>query len=577
MKRMAVAVVWLLALLAWAAVPPVVELYDRVVPKVIEAKRVLEKDPAQALLYVEEAEKAFAEGKDVLPPVIAAGIELALEEARISVTRRSKADLEGRLWVLRGAFAKALYDAFFEAVAAGDLEAARAILDKLIEASARPETLKEEAWRLVEAGDIEGLRRLFEKAYIEAILKSLELAGDGERKMHAFALVSKAYGLFIIIQDSPRVREVTPQDFVDALAALASGDLETYRAKVEEIKAKLEAALEALESEPEIVPESPAPDAQGPGAGRPLVNPDFTKVVFKESFVPAAAPAAAFKNPDDTFLTLVEDLAFLLEDRALAERVAQELASAGVLSLEEWKNQLYIAEGYVATAQAYLSTGDFARARTYLGFARGRFRFSLYPLVAAVDPELARDTEELFNKLTEGLGLRSSDVAVLAVALERARAVVFDEKVNPWFNVQIAVEKATFGLFRAILFLVAGALSLFPIYLLRITFGGGNVYWRLLGYAFFLLFLPAIFEGLAYLGEILAYYGGLPQLAVLSNLSVFQNIVVQLFFGLLIFLVVLLSGWGLRGIARQFGLISERGKPAAPITEESEVEWDEEF
>jgi len=131
-------------LLAWAqgTLPPAAGLYDEVVPKVLEAKRVLEKDPAQALVLVEDAQKAFAKGREPLPPVIAAGIEQALKDARVSVARKSKADLEGRLWVVRGAFAKALYDAFFEAVAAGDLETARALLDRLVEASAASTSTK---------------------------------------------------------------------------------------------------------------------------------------------------------------------------------------------------------------------------------------------------------------------------------------------------------------------------------------------------------------------------------------------------------------------------------------------------
>ena len=274
-----------------------------------------------------------------------------------------------------------------------------------------------------------------------------------------------------------------------------------------------------------------------------------------------------------------EDLAFLVGDRKLARRVALDLISSGVKSVDEWQNQLYIAEGYVATAQAYLSSGQFQKARTYLGYALGRYRFSLYPLIAAVDPALARDTENFFVKLSSGLGLRASDVGVLAVALERVRDRVFDEPISPWFATQIAVEKSTFGLPRAVMFLIAAVLALFPLYLVRLTFGGRNVYWRLLGVAIFFLLLPAILEGLSYLGDILAVYGGLPQLSVLSNLSLFQSIVVQIAWGVLIFLVIIFASWGLWGIAKQFGLIRDRGENVASptTTSESVIEWDEEF
>ena len=301
MMRKALAVAVGALLLAWAqgALPPAAGLYDEVMPKVLEAKQVLEKDPAQALVLVEDAQKAFAKGREPLPPVIAAGIEQALKDARISVARRSKADLEGRLWVVRGAFAKALYDAFFEAVAAGDLETARALLDRLVEASARPESLKEEALALAEKKDLEGLRRLFERAYLNAIVKSLELAGDGENRIHAYALVSKAYGLFLIIQDAPRVRDVRPKDFVDALAALASGDLEGYRAKVAELRTKLTEALRAYEKAPVPPPAKPGPKAPQPVAAAPASPapkpeaPPPPRAGTPKAIPPTAPPQAA--------------------------------------------------------------------------------------------------------------------------------------------------------------------------------------------------------------------------------------------------------------------------------------------
>ncbi len=585
---------WILALaffgLAWAATPPVVTLYDAVVPRVLEAKRILAKDPAQALVLVEEAEKAFARSKDQLPEVIAAGIQQAIKDARVSVARKSKADLEGRIWVLRGAFGKALYDAFFEAVDKGDLDAAQVLLDRLAQATARPDTLKARAWALAQEKDIQGLRHLFEGAYLEAIAKTLDLAKEGNDRVRAYALTSKAYGLFLVIQDSPRVGDLSVKDFVAALEKLTSGDLAGFKADVSQLETAARAALDGLK-------QSPSPGAAPPTGQRPAApaapkvkaQPALPKApaVKKTPAVQAqAAPRVATPKPKpkpkydpELVAHFTDDLTLILGNKKKARKVALELISAGVKSIDEWRNQLYIAEGYVATAQAYLSTGQFEKARTYLGFALGRYRFSLYPLVEAVDPELARDTEGFFVKLSSGLGLRASDVGVLAVALERVRDRVFDEPVSPWFATQIGVEKATFGLPRAVMFLIAAVLALFPLYLIRLTFGGRNVYWRLLGLAVFFLLLPAILEGVSYLGDILAVYGGLPQLSVLSNLSLFQSIVVQIAWGVLIFLVIIFASWGLWGIARQFGLIRDRGEnlPSPTTTTESVIEWDEEF
>ena len=567
MRRKLAALVWGLLIFVFAVSSSPVSLYDRVVPKLLEAKQVLDQDPAAALVLIEEAQRAFSEGRDALPSVIATGIEQALRDARVSVARKSKADLEGRIWVVRGAFGKVFYDAFFEAVVRGDFQQAELLLDRLIEASARPSALKRRAWRFIEKKDVDGLRRLFEAEFIKAILRSLDIAGEGDNRAHAYAMVSKAYGLFLIIQDSPRVRNIRAKDFIAALSALSTGKLSQYSEQVQSLKKKLAAALVSLEG---------LPTKAGVEAG----NVGKEKAFKKESLTPRTQATDA-----PTYEDFVEDLAFLLDDHKKAETVALKLISAGVRSIDEWRDQLYIAEGYVATAQAYLSTGQPQRAQTYLDSARARFLFSLYPLVEAVDPGLAKDTDNFFKKLREGLGLRSSDVAVLAVALERVRSEVFDERVSPWFEAQIKVEKATFGLPRAVLFLIVGALSLFPVYLVWLTFGGRNIYWRLLGSALFFLFVPAIFEGLSYLGEILAYYGGLPGLFALSNLSIFQSVVMQLLWGFLIFVVVVLAGWGLRGLAQQFGLLPERRTTTAAVLEHTRedtqesaiVEWDEEF
>ena len=127
-------------------------------------------------------------------------------------------------------------------------------------------------------------------------------------------------------------------------------------------------------------------------------------------------------------------------------------------------------------------------------------------------------------------------------------------------------------------------MAFFPLYLIRLTFGGRNVYWNLLGLAFLVLALPIVTEGLSYMGSILEY-GGLPALGVLSNLSVAQGLVPYLAWGLYAFLVVVLATAGLRGIAAQFGLLKERGaevvpteeRPPSTLTSETTVEWDEEF
>ncbi len=578
---------------AWAlaALPPAAGLYEQVMPKVLEAKRVLGGDPAQALVLVEDAQQAFAKGKDPLPPVIAAGIEQALKDARVAVARRSKADLEGRIWVVRGAFAKALYDAFFEAVAAGDLDTAKPLLDRLIEASARPDSLKQAALRRAEKGDLEGLRGLFEEAYIEAIAKSLKLAGDGENPVHAYALISKAYGLFLIIQDVPRVREVRPKDFVDALSALASGDLEGYRAKVADLVAKFEQMREAYKKAPAPAPEKPEPPVPKPETAAPAPSMPAEALPSRVETPPTpAAPRPAASLPTPPARPEVRTFRapeWMPEDQqALVEARAQAL---GYLYLADFLDEIEAVRADIGAASALLGAAQFAEARQLLDRAWWRYATRVEPVLAVATKPMARRVNTLLERLRRVPGVRTTDLTTVYALIGGLKEHFLKGRRAPsvelWQGIQAFLLGFT-GLPRTVFFLLAGALAIFPLYLIRLTFGGRNVYWRLLGFAFFFLLLPAIIEAITYLGDILANYGGMPQLAALVNLSLLQSLPAQVGWGISIFLVVILAGWGLRGIAQQFGLLAERrGAPSTAATQtlsptttsESVIEWDEEF
>jgi len=585
-KWMAVLAPALLAL-AWAALPPAAELYDQVFPKVLEAKRILAKDPAQALILVQDAQKAYAKGKDRLPPVIAAGIEQALRDARLAVARRSKGDLEGRIWVVRGAFGKALYDAFFEAVAKGDAEAAKPLLDRLIEASARPETLKAEAERLAGTRDLAGLRQLFEGAYLEAMVKTLDLARQGDDRVRAYALTSKAYGLFLIVQDSPRVRGVRVKDFVDALTALTQGDLATYRKRIGAIRERLAAALEAMKGAPKA-PASPAPPPKPSPAPASQPKTQAPPAPTTRAAAPAPVPRAATLLPPQT-REATEINTFRAPDwmpKDLAAKVEARAAALGYLYLSDFIDTLEEARDDVGRATALLGSANIAEARRYLDRAWWRYQTQVVSLAELATP-LAPRVGRLLEQLRRVPGVRTSDLTTLYTLFNAIETeFLYGEPTKAeeiWLDLQASLLGFT-GLPRAVMFLLAGALAFFPLFLIRLTFGGRNVYWRLLGLAFFFLLLPAMIEALTYLGDILANYGGLPQLAQLINLSVLQSLVAQVGWGISILLVVVLAGWGLRGIAHQFGLIGER--TSAPTTaqelsptatSESVVEWDEEF
>lgn len=588
---------------AWAM--PLTQLYDQLAPKLETARTELLRDPTASLQALDDALNIFRSGAENVPQALSEGVVQALNNARIAVSRKSKADLEGQLWVVRGSIGKLLYEAMFQAVYQGNTDEAMALLDRLIEVTARTPDLKAKAVPLIKAGDINGLRTLFERAYAEAMYKSLQLAQKKEQRASAYALTAKAYGLYLVVQDSPRIDNLA-RDYVDALSKLVAGDEAGFKEQTDHLIAAAQrffraagpavsaapaapqAAAAAEVRQPQPAPASAPTSATQPAPSKPASAPPAAPKPASEAGAKPKIEAQELVSPIEQ---LNQDMAFLIGDEKKAQQVANTLAQSGIFSYTDWKNSLYITKGLLATAQAYVSVGRAQEAHRYLEYARNRYVYEIYPLIHAIDPKAAKTTLAMFEQQLSGVGLRTSDLTVLNAQLENVDDIVLEGPLGPWHDFTVALQRSTFGLPRAIFFILIGMLALFPLYLIYLTFGGRNVYWRLMGLAFFFLLLPGIVEGLSYLGDILATYGGVPQLFVLDNLSILQNIVAQLAWGATMFLVVVFATWGLRGIAIQFGLIQDRRQAATTVqtseegtgernptlTSETIVEWDEEF
>jgi len=263
------------------------------------------------------------------------------------------------------------------------------------------------------------------------------------------------------------------------------------------------------------------------------------------------------------------------------------LQRLAIPSLINWLDLLDEVRSSLAQALLYTQNGQPERSRAQLAYAYSRFRLKVYPVVGAYAPDLAERADRLFLLMQNAVGLRTVDFALLLAEVQEMEERLLGGTLGPWHDLQVGVELFLLGLPRAIFFLLAAALAFFPLYLGQLTFGSRNVYWNLLGAAFFFLLLPMFTEGLSYMGSILAEYGGLPALGVLSNLSVAQALMPYLAWGLSAFLVVALATAALRGIAAQFGLLKERGREvittqdqrpsATTLTSETIVEWDEEL
>ncbi len=599
--------------IAWAT--PLPQLYDQMAPKLEAARTELSKDPAASLQAIDDALNIFRNGAEGIPEALSEGVVQALNNARIAVSRKSAADLESQLWVVRGSLGKMLYEEMFKATYEGKTDEALALLDRLIEATARTPDLKQKAIPLIKAGDVDNLRTLFERAYAEAIYKTLELARKRDKVASSFALTAKAYGLYLVVQDSPRIDNLA-KDFIEALSDLQKGDRDAFNQKTAALMAAAQDFFRAAGGPVAGKPAAAAPvktaaEAEQPAAptaeptGATAPAPEKTTATPAPAPTPTAKPAAAAPQagaaaPQVKAQALVnpleqleQDLTFLIGNEKEAKKVANLLAQSGIHSYTDWHNSLLMTRGLVATAIPYTATGNPDEAKKYLSYARNRYIYEVSPLVAAIAPKTDTTIVDMFDRLIGGVGLRTSDVNMIIDLLMGAEQQVLGEQffAKTPFNITLAIERATFGLPRAIFFIIVGVLAIFPLYLIYLAFGGRNLYWRLLGLAFFFLLLPALLEGIAYFGDIMGTYGGVPALHRLSAASIMQNILAQMAWSLLIFLVVVFASWGLRGIAIQFGLIQDRRQPSTTmqtgvtstseanptLTSETIVEWDEEF
>jgi hypothetical protein len=569
---------WLLlvALLGLALAAPLPQVYDRLERALAEVHL---DNPTQALAALDQAQGLLRQEAEGLPPVLRDAALNNLQEARQAVLRKSRVDLEARLLLVRHLLGKALYDGFLTAPQGEKA----AYLTRLARATGLGEGVVKEVAGL----PLEEARKRLEGRYLQLMAQDLAQALAATSRPQAYSALARAYARYLVIQDSPR-STLKAQDFVQALAKVSSG--EAFRPEVQEIQKKVLAWREALR------PGTAAP-AQSPQASAPAPPPAPSPAA--QAPPPPASPAVSSSPPQtpsipQTRLTepllpgeLREEISLLRLDPQVATQVGAALQRLAIPSLVNWLDLLDEVRSSLAQALLYTQNGQYERSRAQLAYAYSRFRLKVYPVVGAYAPDLAERTDRLFLLTQNAVGLRTVDVALLLGEVQEMEERLLGSTLGPWHSLQVEVQLFLLGLPRAVFFLLAAALAFFPLYLIRLTFGGRNVYWNLLGLAFLFLFLPILAEGLSYFGSVMAEYGGLPWLGALANLSIGQGLLPYLAWGLSAFLVVALAGAGLRGIAAQFGLLKERGaevtasgiesKPATTLTSETIVEWDEEF
>jgi len=538
---------WLLwvALLGLALAAPLPQVYDRLETTLA---RVRLDNPTGALAALDQAQGLLRQEAEGLPPVLRDAAISNLQEARQAVLRKSPVDLEARLFLVRHLLGKALYDGFFTAP-----EGEKALyLSRLVRATG----LGQGAVREVAGLPPEEARKRLEGRYLALMAQDLAQALAATSRPQAYLALARAYARYLVIQDSQR-STLKAQDFIQALAKVSGG--EAFRPEVEEIQKKVLAWREALR----------------PGAAAPVPKPQAS----------ALAPAPSSPLPQESPQVETFYVASWA-DPALRERLRRVAYDLGFAYYQDFLEVLTQTQLQLGLATAALGQGNQGEARAHLEAAFWNFSAKIEPLAALVNPSLTERTLRALTRLTQAVGVRAIDVFPVYEALEElGRQFRTGPRETPWLDFRLSLLNLV-GIPRAVFFLLAAALAFFPLYLIRLTFGGRNVYWNLLGLAFLFLLLPILAEGLSYFGSVMAEYGGLPWLAALANLSIGQGLLPYLAWGLSAFLVVALAGAGLRGIAAQFGLLKERGAevtatgvepPPSTLTSETIVEWDEEF
>lgn len=323
--------------LAWAA--PAVSLYDQLAPTLNKVRTLQNSNPARALELLSKAEDAFRKGAGELAPVLREGIQQSLADARQALARRSNADLEARIQIIKAIMGKALYDGYFEALAKGDSAEASRLLPKVLSASGLPNSLQAQVQTLAAANDLDGVRQLFERTYAQGISNALRRAQAQTSAVQAYLEATRAYALYLIVQDSPRARGLSAKGFVDALGKLSSGNLNGFKADVQGLVTQAQNFLKAVSSPQSQRRSNPTAAQNPPATGGVRLEAPRTPPAPKEAAVaqtrppttPASvAPPVQVASTPDAYQQLLGDLHFLIKDSRKLERVADSLTGAGI-------------------------------------------------------------------------------------------------------------------------------------------------------------------------------------------------------------------------------------------------------
>ncbi len=592
------------------------EGYQAITTSLKQSASALGVNPRASVTRLEEARDRYRRISSEIraQKLIPAGAK-AFDNARTAISRGSLTDLEAQSSQIERIIERALYEELFFAMSAKQPSAIK-YAGVLARAFELPTAQQLDLKASVQKRQDNRVRALLETGIANLMQRSLQNAQrNANNQIASFSSTVRAASAFLIVQDSPRVGALSVERYSEVLGLLANGDTGGFRVgvkgllqQVTSFGAKARALLKssvakpkpAAKPKPSVKPSTkPAPSK--PQTAKPstlaMAKPT-TPVMSKPVVKPVAVPTA----------TITRELVSAGINPAKAERFARDLAEQGYSSFSKLLDaiSLQLASALIDVQNARIDSG-----RESISSAKNLFNQGVSPIVKEADPGLAARASNLFAATEAASGVRPVDISTLLSEVDVVRQWSRQQPMSAMQGVVSTAQSwwmgggalGSFGL-RGIIFLLVALAFIYPIYLLRLAFGGRNPYWNYIGIAMLLLFIPPLLEGISWVGSLIAqsteivpvknFFNGL------TSLSVLQNPLAQMIWALMLIVTVIFATIGFRGIAAQFGLIRTRtpltNEPASVKSTSSQqirnptnptnpnssagrtiVEWDEEF
>ncbi len=562
------------------------------------------------------------------------GATQALNAAKTAVSRRSAGDLAVQSTQVRSVLQRVVYERYFSELSAGRNDAANRYGTFLAQVLGLDTSSKTALANASKNADGTRARAILERSIAAAIQTDVRQTNSSDRTK-SFQALARATSRFLIVQDSPRALAagLSTTTFNDAILATVKG----------QNKNQLQVLNTAINAFANILKTLPAAKASKPIATKAIAKSTATKPVAKPIVQKpivttnpvAAKPIAVATKPVSVQTSAKLPVLKPIVQKPVAQKpvvkqttpasiataalgagaintIVGELKRSGLSAGQAQKFASTVAGKYpsmkaafdsvlagLGRAAAQAQSGSATDAQQNLAGPQSQYEKYIKPTLNALDPSLAERISNSFGAAENAFGLRSSDINVLQGELLAAENRFTGKNPAALQGLNAGLLPFWSGLLRGLLLLVSAIAFAYPLYLLNLAFGGRNPFWRQIAWAITLLILPAMFEGVAWLGSVLAKLTGVGALDFLSAFSFLHNPISQLVWALLTVASLVLATLGFRGIATQFGLIQPRGAAQAEnfetISDDSHVvaptavmipnqqagekiyEWDEEF